>query len=99
MQLIRDTTDYLPVPQAVWSMLKVNRADWMPKIWAEWPLEIREEWMRLAKVSMDYATPPCWTQIPRDDRQRILKRVKQFREMYVASKLSEVWHKMAWAIE
>jgi len=32
-------------------------------------------------------------------RQRILKRVKQFREMYVASNLSEVWHKMAWAIE
>jgi len=99
MQLIRDTTDYLPVPQSVWAMLNVNRADWMPKIWAEWPLEIREEWMRLAKVSTDYITPPCWTQIPRDDRQRILKRVKQFREMYVASKLSEVWHKMAWAIE
>jgi len=97
--LIRDTTDYLPVPQSVWAMLNVNRADWMPKIWAEWPLEIREEWMRLAKVSMDYTVPPCWTQIPRDDRQRILKRVKQFREMYVASKLSEVWHKMAWAVE
>jgi len=97
--LIRDTTDYLPVPQSVWAMLNVNRADWMPKIWAEWPLEIREEWMRLAKVSTDYPVPPCWTQIPHDDRQRILKRVKQFREMYVASKLSEVWHKMAWAIE
>ena len=97
--LIRDTTDYLPVPQEIGQMLHINRADWMPKIWAEWPLEIREEWMRLAKVSTDDPVPPRWTQIPRDDRQRILKRVKQFREMYVASKLSEVWHKMAWAIE
>jgi len=97
--LIRDTTNYSPVPQEIWQMLHINRADWMPKIWAEWPLEIREEWMRLAKVSTDYPVPPRWTQIPRDDRQRILKRVKQFREMYVASKLSEVWHKMAWAIE
>jgi hypothetical protein len=90
---------FFPVPQKVWSLLRINRADWLPKIWAEWPLDVREEWMRLARVSMDYSVPPAWEQIPQEDRQRILKRIRQFREMYVQSKLGEVWHRIAWATE
>jgi len=94
-----EALQYLPTPRRVWSALKVNRAEWLPKIWAEWPESVRNEWMRLAKVSTDYPVPPAWGQIPLQDKIAIMRVIRRVREMYVNSELGTVWHRIAWFTE
>lgn len=94
-----EALQYLPTPRRVWSALKVNRAEWLPKIWAEWPVEVRQRWMKLARVNTDYLVPPAWGQIPMEDRKAIMRVVRRVRDMYVTSKLDTVWHRIAWFTE
>ena len=79
---------WLPVPRAVWTQLKIDPLQKMAELWGSWPIDVRQQWMTWAKVEPSSAG---WTQLSVEDRNAILRVMQKVRGIYVASDLTTNW--------
>lgn len=79
---------WLPVPRAVWTQLKIDPLQKMAELWGSWPVEVRQQWMAWAKVE---ANGTAWTQLSVEDRNAVLRVMQKVRGIYVASDLTTNW--------
>lgn len=85
---------WLPVPLKIWTALKVSPVENMVRFWADLPLEIRQQWMALAKCQQ-YDMTPGWMAITEEDRIKILRVMHKVRSIYVGSDLATNWRHVA----